>query len=231
MCPEHNARREGDDYYESKKVLGKLFRQIPADKIDVYHHTHTGIVSHAASRSRPNKGQPFDKLDPSETISKAVRRALKRAQGRPIHPDMSLLEEFKALLRTYGEDLMKICKLNTLSRKKDRHLSEAEAFLGVITDATIEKRMKKETINRLEMQTEALFDSVKAAIIGFRDDEGYESDVVLLDADRDDPQAIERDRQINRAYTAWYVSTQAEPRTFGAHSFGFLALGVLLPRI
>ncbi|KAG0152502.1 hypothetical protein CROQUDRAFT_35271 [Cronartium quercuum f. sp. fusiforme G11] len=237
MCPEHYARRKGDDYYESTKVLGKLFRQIPAEKIDIFHRTrHSGGIesytyTEVVSRSRFNKGQPFGKVDPTGTISKAIKRGVRRATHQIAQPDLNLLDEFKITMESFGEDLMRICKLNTLSRKKNRHLSETEAFMGVITDTTSDKKLKKSTVDKLEEQTEALFDSLRAGIIGFRDERsGYESDTIMLDTDPKDPIVIERERQINRAYTAWHVATSAEPQTFGAHSFGFIALSILLSR-
>lgn len=236
MCPEHHERREGDDYYESQKVLGKLFRQIPAEKIDIFHHNaHPGgppVTAPATTgRTRRNKGQLFGKLDPTDVISKAVRRAMRRTLARNAEPDPTLMVQFQEVMKSYAEELMQICKLNTLSRKADRHLAETEAFLIVLTDTTADRPLKKNTLERLETQTGALFERIRLAILDEGEGALYDSEIVLLDADEDDPQRIERDRQINRAYTAWYVSTQAPAQTFGAHSFGFLALDLLLARL
>ncbi|KAH9814507.1 RNA dependent RNA polymerase-domain-containing protein [Melampsora americana] len=236
MCPEHHERREGDDYYESQKVLGKLFRQIPAEKIDIFHHNaHPGgppvTAPATAGRFRRNKGQLFGKLDPSDVISKAVRRAMRRTLAQNAQPDSKLMGQFKEIMKSYAEELMQICKLNTLSSKLDRHLAETEAFLVVLTDTTVDKRLKKHTLERLDIETGTLFERIRLAILDDGEGALYDSEIVLLDADEDDPQRIERDRQINRAYTAWYVSTQAPDQTFGAHSFGLLALDLLLARL
>lgn len=228
MCPEHNARREGEDYYESSKVLGKLFRQIPQDKIDILldgTSASDGIQSYRARRSCPSE-QPLGKVDPSRTISTALQRAIMKICGRAPHIDSVLQGDFRSLLAWFGQELMKVCRLNTLSRRKDHHLSESESFLGVLPMMISDKSLRRTTLARLEDQTSQLYDTIRSRILGLDSVQEAETE-----SDPITEEIESQDRSIDRAYTAWLVSLEADDNMFGVHSFAFIAMGIIFNNI
>ncbi|CAH7674040.1 RNA dependent RNA polymerase-domain-containing protein, partial [Phakopsora pachyrhizi] len=226
MCPEHNSRREGVDYYQSDKILGRLFRQIPAEKIDMLSRSSQILGPH-----RPNtfdgryEPRSYGSVDPENNISSALEERLERNFSRCLKVNPRLKEEFRSTLAWFSSELMKICRLNTLSSRRGHHLSETEAFLGVLTMTTPDKALRRTTIYRLKEQTLELYSTTRSTICGKPPREGFVSSGANDDADTI---ILRRKRIVSRAYAAWVVATEAESGIFGAHSFAFLALGLLL---
>ncbi|OAV99452.1 hypothetical protein PTTG_06645 [Puccinia triticina 1-1 BBBD Race 1] len=231
MCHEHDSGKEGEDYYESGKVLGKLFREIPADKIDIFiqaSHIDDDIAEmHRFRRTDRQFGGVYARLDGDSRLHRLVVRRIKRkyadgqAYRRVVRLDERLRDEFTGLLAWFGSELMKICKLNSVStRTGGHHLTESEAFLGVIV-MPCERFEKRAALSGLLEQTTALFGLLRASILGGPGD--AESEVDELEEDELGG--------VHRAFVAWTVATQSQSNLFGTHSFGFISLGLLLSQV
>ncbi|PLW53729.1 hypothetical protein PCANC_04470 [Puccinia coronata f. sp. avenae] len=258
MCQEQDSSKEGENYYESAKVLGRLFREIPADKIDIFIHESIDediTELHRVRRTDHKFGEVYEKLDANGLLSKLIRRAIKRKfpnredYGTILRMNTDLEAEFSKLLQWFGEELMKICKLNSLSTgNSSHHLTESEAFLGVIVMPS-DRFHKRTTLSRLQEQTSELFGMVKSGIMGTThrgngQQSEDEQDIDELESDDDDSDIEaknggyedEAEKQafllcLHRAFVAWTVATQSQSNLFGTHSFGFMSLGILLNRI
>ncbi|KAA1087671.1 hypothetical protein PGT21_035256 [Puccinia graminis f. sp. tritici] len=252
MCHEHDSSKEGEDYYESPNVLGKLFREIPADKIDIFipaSKIDDDIAElHRIRRTERKKfGGVYEPLDSNDRLSKLIVRRIKlkypsSEEHRSIlRFDDRLREELRSLMGWFGAELMKICKLNSVSTgQAGHHLAESEAFLGVII-MPCDRFQKRTALSRLLEQTSELFGFLKSEIIGSSarktDEEPAEIDELddndYRSGDSSERTADRNDRifALHRAFVAWTVATHSQSNLFGTHSFGFISLGILLNQL
>jgi hypothetical protein len=83
-------------------------------------------------------------------------------------------------------------------------LSEEEAVVGTIVAKCPQRRRRREAISQLREQTSYLVKSIRAELSGDDDTSQYE--------------------WLRNAWAAWKVSRHFKDR-FGAHSYGWIALG------
>lgn len=194
-----NIGKKNDDYYQSKKVLGRLFRSIPLESTEP---SPPPVVLNPTLRS----------LDGNRRVTSLLRNLPINGSRRGYlgSPDESLVEIFTSNIGDFGEELMRICRLNTISRRLDKHLSEEEAFIGTIMTVSKDKRRRQDAITRLEEQTESLFEELRYEISG--EDEDMEI-------------------QIIRAWAAWNAGLNSNQEEFGVKTYSWLSLGLLLDLI
>jgi hypothetical protein len=191
----------------------------------------------------------YEPLDWDDRLSKLIVRKIKRnypsvEEHRAIlRFDGRLREELAGLMGWFGAELMKICKLNSVS-SGGHHLAESEAFLGVIV-MPCDRFQKRRALSGLLEQTSELFGFLKSEIVGSsstqndEDEDEDESEVDELDDHYDGHgDSLERgtDRRdrlfgLHRAFVAWTVATHSQSNLFGTHSFGLISLGILLNQL
>lgn len=194
MVPEWLARKKNSDYYESPKVLGQLFRAIPLDS------------------TFPRRAQDERTLDPSLIITNSLARVHVKGLpgGRLGDPDPALIKDcYKSeIIFWLSDELLYYARLNTLSGRMDRHLSEAEAFTGTISAPAKDDRKRRDTITRLQDQTTLLFATLRDEVVGYEE--------------------TPLEEQARRAWAAWHAALGAESSDYGVKSFGWAVLGFLL---
>lgn len=245
MSPEYispNQRFNNEKYYESNKVLGQLFRDIPVDVIE--EDTMRTLRRQRRGDQRGRAG-----LDDESILTTAVEDLLSAKLGNWKLSDKEegvWLEEMQVLAQAFGEEYWKICRLNTLGSGMGRGtavLSETEAFVGVIAASSGDRREKREATARLEAQTGELFSMLRAEIIG-EIEEGLEDWMGELEIDDDlahgQEQGAMRVEVVRRAWAAWKVACaqsasepddgkpKGQPKWFGIRSFGMVALDMVL---
>ncbi|POW00802.1 hypothetical protein PSTT_12902, partial [Puccinia striiformis] len=250
MKPDYITK--GEDYYESARVLGRLFREIPASKIDVFVNG-TRLDDDIVELDRYNRslhsfGNHFSsRLDPKQILTKLITNQIQLKfptnHKLILRKDDDLRTQFEVLLGWFAIELMKISKLNNLSSSSlgsesngKNHLSESEAFMGVILMSS-DKFSKRTALSRLIEETKHLYGLIRSSIISNDDDD---------DDDDDDQQKVksnevdELDEQqfnsldeliLHRAFQAWSLATHSQSNLFGTHSFGFICLDIILSLI
>jgi RNA-dependent RNA polymerase len=113
-------------------------------------------------------------------------------------------------LDRYSRELQGICACNSIQRHKDAKLSEEEAVVGTIVAKCSQRRKRKDAMSQLREQTSFLVKCVREELSG--DDDSSQSD------------------WLGMAWTGWKVSRHLKDR-FGAHSYGWIALGEVFDAI
>lgn len=240
MSPEFvtaHQRANNERFYESTKVLGMLFRDIPVEVIE--EDTMKSLRRQHRGDQRGRAG-----LDEEGCLTRSIQQLLIDSLDWQIGEEKPWLQPMAILAHGFGEEYWKICRLNTLGRSMTA-LSEAEAFVGVIAASCPDRRLKRETVTRLETQTGELFGMLKEEIVGQEaQEEGLEewmSGLGLEEDGRDDEHATRRD-VVGRAWACWKLACRAtvfdgeasqkdgilQPKWFGMRSFGMIALELLL---
>ena len=123
-------------YYPSAKLLGILFRSVPAAK------------------------HPVLRIDASNTLSdgNCILKALMRIDlptlGLPPLqlPQDHLLKEMLQFLEGYSEHLASIAQLYSISRSRGARISEAELISGTITGKWSDHRKRREAVIAMNIQ-------------------------------------------------------------------------------
>jgi hypothetical protein len=121
-----------------------------------------------------------------------------------VDPDSNSVRIAIESLGRYSVELQSICSCNALQRHKSAMLSEEEAVVGTIVAKCSQRRKRRDAIAQLREQTSYLVKYVREELSGDDDSSQYD--------------------WLATAWAAWKVSRQLKDR-FGAHSYGWLALG------
>ena len=119
-------------YYPSKKLLGLLFRSVPAAKSpELRNDTPSG-----------------------NCISNALMKIDLSMLGLPPlePPQDDLLKEMQQLLEGYSEHLASIAQLYSISRSQGARISEAELISGTITGKWPDPRKRREAVIAMNIQ-------------------------------------------------------------------------------
>lgn len=199
--PEWLAKRSVANHYQSTRVLGKLFRAIPLDDTIYHSPPRSAVVV----------------LDPARTITNALQKL--RMDGLPGArlgaPSKPLMAEFVDLMYPFADDLMYYARVNTLQHRNDRHLTEAEVFVGTVAAPSKDHRLRQDKISKLQEQTGSLFSAYRKEIEGYAGEE-------------DPSEQSQLARVALRAWAAWYAAVEEDQDAYGVKTFGWLALGVLM---
>lgn len=247
MCPEymfHSNQRGKLDYYESPKVLGRLFRAIPSERVEFFESSplQGQLPQSIPGRKRQNQHQRVDRLDLDGSITRRLTRVL-QAHRMVDFPDPIWKQEFEELLEAFSQEFFKICQENSLKKSKLKEgswpLSEMEGLIGVILASSSDRRLKKDSVARLQDQTSDLFQVLRHEIIGETEDIYDDDDDGVEDDDRRDfgiddlsfsnlsLSYTPNQTLIARALAGWHVALQADQTLFGVHSFGLTCLQML----
>ncbi|KAI6045194.1 RdRP-domain-containing protein [Pisolithus marmoratus] len=213
-----------DQFYESTKLLGLLFRRIPLN---------------------PWTPREWDQLhSPSQgdMIEDALHGVGLYGLGLPALqvPPRELYEEMRYLLDEYCDQLSTIGKSHTLSRNKDILVTEAELVSGTLMATWPDHHRRREAVAAMNLQTHELVRAVRAELRAREahelDDEEDLDDYEYEEEDEDDFYREIRviSNHFHRACAAWYVAEEAlceYPTSYGPQSFGLIALGRMLELI
>ncbi|KAJ7608735.1 RdRP-domain-containing protein [Roridomyces roridus] len=217
------AESMGDRYYPSKKVLGELYRNVPLEDY------------------RPSAAElEMQRID-GRNIYSALAAVGLRTLGLPgIHAeiDEELMDEMRGNFDEYVDQLMKIAQTHTISKRANAYLSEAELVSGTIQERYGDHRKRREAVSAMNLQIAEL---VKQLRFEFQspeyrpknqddDDEDFE-DEDWADWDEFAGDEARRADRFTRAWAAWLVAEkelEEYPETYGASSFGLIALGTVL---
>jgi hypothetical protein len=194
-------------YYQSQKAIGRLFRDIDLPDVQI----RRGATRRTRQRVRDDASETdLDELfaalcmeDPQkDPLESAVEDRV--AEFIELEPDSESVKLITESLNRYSVELQVICVHNAIQRRRDAMLSEEEAVIGTIAAKCPQKRRRKEAISQLREHTSYLVKSVRDELSGDDDTSVY--------------------WWLETAWAAWKVSRHLKDR-FGAHSYGWIALG------
>jgi RNA-dependent RNA polymerase len=203
-APETDDLEASVEFYQSKKAIGRLFRAV--DLPEVQMDTRAARLRRQQVRdddSEADLDQVFCMDDGrGDPLESAVERRV--AEFISIDPNSDSVRLAIDSLGRYSVELQGICACNALQRHKHAMLSEEEAVIGTIVAKCSQKRERSDAIAQLREQTSYLIKYLREEISGDEDSS--------------------HDDWLATAWAAWKVSRHFKDR-FGAHSFGWVALG------
>ncbi|KAI0257494.1 RNA dependent RNA polymerase-domain-containing protein [Lactifluus subvellereus] len=206
-APETVDLEASPNYYESKKAIGRLFRDIDLPEVQ----TSNRAARRRRQHVRDDESETdFDELFAAlcigdrqgDRLESAVERRI--TEFTDVDPHSHFVKLAVASLGRYSMELQGICASNTLQRHKGAMLSEEEAVVGTIAAKCSQRGRRRETMAQLREQTGYLVKAVRDELSG------------------DEETSL--DDWLATAWAAWKVSRQLKDR-FGAHSYGWIALG------
>ncbi|KAH9968903.1 RdRP-domain-containing protein [Russula dissimulans] len=212
-APETVDLENSADFYQSDRAIGRLFRDI--DLPVVYLHNTAARQKRRHLRDDTPEAD-LDELFAALCMDEQRRDALESAVERrvaefiAVEPDSRFVKLAIESLGRYSIELQGICACNALQHHKAATLSEEEAVIGTIMAKTSRRGMRKEAMSQLREQTGYLVKYVRDELSG---DEG-----------------TSKREWLEGAWAAWEVSRYFKDR-FGAHSYGWIALGEVFDAI
>ena len=196
------------DFYQSQKAIGKLFRDIDLPELQ----THDKAARQKRQKVREDQSETdLDELfaalcmdDGGDPLDSALESSV--AEYISVEPDSESVKLVIESLERYSLELQGICACNALQRlgHKAATLGEEEAVVGTIVAKCSQRRKRKDAISQMREQTSFLVKGVREDLSG--DDDSSQDDWLAT------------------AWTAWKVSRHLKDH-FGAHSYGWIALG------
>jgi RNA-dependent RNA polymerase len=195
-------------FYRSQKAIGRLFRDIDLPEVQTHNSSARRMRQHVRDdASEADLDDVFAALcldddRRGDCLESAVEDRV--AEFITVDPNSNLVKLVIESLNRYSIELQGICACNAIQRQKDAMLSEEEAVIGTIVAKCSQRRRRKDAISQLREQTGYLVKSVRDDLSGNDNTSQYE--------------------WLETAWAAWKVSRQLKDR-FGAHSYGWIALG------
>lgn len=199
-APETVDLRVATDFYPSQKAIGKLFRAIDLPEVQTRRkHIHD-------DSPEADLDDVFAALCLEDRRGDPLELAVEGrvAEFIDIDPSSKFVELAIESLSRYSMELQGICTYNAIQRRKDAMLSEEEAVIGTILAKCTQRRRRSDKIAQLREQTVHLVKDVRDGLSGDDNTSQYE--------------------WLETAWAAWKVSRHLK-RQFGAHSYGWIALG------
>ncbi|KAG1810038.1 RdRP-domain-containing protein [Suillus plorans] len=218
------ADLHGDQYYNSEKLLGQLYRRVP--------------VKRWIPQEWNEDHSPSDGASVEDALSRVGLRNLGLSGLTP--PTQELIEEMTYLLEAYCEQLLVIGQSHTILKNKDSHVSEAELLSGTIMANWSDHHRRRDAVTAMNLQTRELVRAVRAELLvkdlavseaEMYDDEEDDYDDWTFREEFDDTEQRSMAETFKRSWAAWCVAEDTlkeESRMFGAQSFGLIALGRML---
>lgn len=220
------ADLNSDQYYNSKKLLGQLYRRVPVKKW--------------IPQEWNEDYSPSDGTSVKDALSRASLRNL-GLSGLP-NPTQELIEEMTYLLEAYCDQLLVIGQSHTILKNKDSHVSEAELVSGTIMANWSDHHRRRDAVTAMNLQTHELVRAVRAELLVkdlvtsetetyYDYDEEDDYDDWTFREEFDDTEQRSMAETFKRSWAAWCVAEDTlkeQPRMFGAQSFGLIALGKML---
>ncbi|KAG1749623.1 RdRP-domain-containing protein [Suillus paluster] len=220
------ADLNSDQYYNSKKLLGQLYRRVPVKEKWIPQDWNEDY-------------SPSDGVTVEDALSRVGLRNL--GLSGLSDPSEQLTEEMKYLLDAYCDQLMVIGQSHTILKNKNSHISEAELVSGTIMANWSDHHRRRDAVTAMNLQTRELVRAVRAELLAkdlvmsetetYYEDEDEDYDDWTFREEFDDTEQRSMGETFKRSWAAWCVAEdtlQEEPRMFGAQSFALIALGRML---
>ncbi|KAI5122595.1 hypothetical protein M0805_004810 [Coniferiporia weirii] len=198
--PETSRQTEGK-YYESKRAIGKLYRDIDLPK----------LFTRLSTGSDENSDENIPRRD--DALCCAIQLRVSRL-FYPIEESVDHLSHTEDVFRKYSEQLLYICYSHTMNQSRHSKLSEAEAFIGTIKARTALPKKRRELISRLREQTAQLVADIRHEL-----------------GDGDNFTGRERLSLAWTAWQLSLTMMENDRVKFGSRSFFWVALGLLFDAI
>lgn len=204
-----------DNYYPSRKAIGRLFRAID---LPIESKPNTGQPRSQRKRARRERAgddliEGFTHLDLDGARDDPVFAIIEDRVQDFIDTDgpweKNNTDLIKQLFERYTSELQGICAAHTLSYARTAFLSEEEAVVGTIVQKSSQPRKRKDVMSSLRESTDVLVRAIREELSG--------------DDDSDE-------KSLERAWMAWLLSRK-KGKTFGAQTFGWIALGAIFEAI
>lgn len=206
-APETVNLDESTDFYHSQKAIGRLFRDIDLPDVRAQSTATRRQRQHVRDdASEPDLDDVFAALCIGDRQDDALESAVKeRVAGFiSVDPHSKYVELAIDSLNRYSSELQGVCACNAIQRHKTAMLSEEEAAVGTIVAKCPQRRRRRDAMAQLREQTNYLVKFVQEELEGDGETSQYE--------------------WLTTAWAAWKVSRHLKDR-FGAHSYGWIALG------
>lgn len=130
-----------DQFYNSKKLLGQLYRRVPVKKW------------------MPQEWNEDYSPSDGTTVEDALARVslLNLGLSRLSGPTLELVEEMTYLLEAYCEQLMAIGQSHTILKNKNSHVSEAELVSGTIMANWSDHHRRRDAVTAMNLQVSLVF--------------------------------------------------------------------------
>lgn len=197
-----------DDYYKSQRALGHLFRAIDLP-IEQQPSLQRGGRRRRRGRNTDELVDGLNRLNVEDAWESNLYRAVEELVDAYQDVDEEDSASITQLFQRYASELKLICASNTLSRT-DKPLLEEEAIIGTIAQKTSQRHKRKDAISKLREGTDLLVRGIREELAG------------------DD--SVEPEESLTRAWMAWELAV-SEGTSFGAQSFGWIALGAIFEAI
>lgn len=208
-------------YYESQRWIGKLYREVQLPGVHSSADPRNSL-RRAASQLQPITLEEALRYIQDDTSRAPLARVVKDKideLATPLSAGTRLRAEVQRILSLYNrytQALRIICFTFSLTRTE---LDEAEVVIGTIAEKTSQPRMRKDRMSQMREQTTQLAGDIAAALSAAAPRE---------DGEREDIQTYQKNLRI--AGIAHDLSTM-RPQSFGARSFGLIALGEVFDAI
>lgn len=200
------------NYYQSIRAIGRLFREItlPAEYTPKRstRRRERGPAQHPQDSIQEliSSLEAFGVNDVIDPLNDAIEGRV--SQFIELTVDDVQLKYIGQIFSQYASELQGICAANALSHSWTAILTEEEAIVGTIIQKSSQPRKRKDMTSKLREQTDFLVRGVREELEG--DDDTPEEEI------------------LQRAWLAWRLANQgSKTNTFGAQSFGWLALGAI----
>lgn len=221
-APETVDAEASKNFYESQRVIGRLFREI-----DLPDLTEKSQYASRAQRRNILSVLSGDAMDGLTNMMTNLRLSREEEQNpvitaiddqvsrfirvnRAVRQDSQLSEEVAGMFSRYTAELQTICSTHTLSQVPNAMLSEAEVVIGTITEKTSQPRKRKDLMARCRELSDGLVKDIREEIRG-EDEEELEA-------------------ALRRAWMAWNLAFK-KGSAFGARSFSWVATGAIFDTI
>ena len=213
-APEIIDQNSSSRFYESRRAIGRLFRAIDLP-------LKQQPVALLRQRRRQDRLRDFERLEAGfdhfnqsdarqSYLFDAIQERVEESIKIDTNGDQELVDSIVRLFKSYAVHLQAVCMSNTLSQSQATPLSEGEVIVGTIAQHTTQPRKRKELMAKVRDTTDRLVKGIREELAG------------------DD--SIGSEESLYRAWTAWEFSV-SQGDTFGAKSFGWIALGVIFDAI
>lgn len=208
--------RDNKRYYKSQKAIGRLYRAIDLPAVEtirrVQRSQRRSLVEGLGQATMDDILQEFADDDIYADEDAVHLAIVDRVTGFiPLgrHEEHLIAEVWEVYI-SYVSQLQTICADHTLSRERGAMLTEEEAIIGTIVAKCSQPRRRKDLMSKMREQTTTLVDAVRFDISG---EEGTLPE-----------------KSMERAWIAYRLASM-EDETFGAKSFGWIAMGEIFDAI
>ncbi|THH29583.1 hypothetical protein EUX98_g4606 [Antrodiella citrinella] len=191
---------ESTDYYQSTRALGELFRGVT-------------LIDRPRPLAEDVKKRIASQPTLSDNISQALKPYIVRHLGDFVNKDADVAQ-VQTLFCGYVDELSYTCLTHSISESPDSRLEEEEIVIGTILADCTQSRYRSDLAYRMRMHADMVVRSIKRKL--------YQPN---LHAEPFDAGAARYG--LSQAWLAWDFGMRNRA-SFGANSFSFIALNVML---